>query len=178
MRRKSGELVTMLVAAETINLGAEPYMLALADDITERKEMEKNLQQRTVELTHKSERLEELVITLKVLLQQMNSDKSKAAEDISSNIKELVLPYLESLRAGLRSPHQQDILDAVISNLNNISSSFITRLSSRFLKLSPTELKVAGLIRTGRSTKEIAALLSTCILKYGDVLLLTSGRHF
>ena len=40
IRKKSGEVCDLLMSAETIELAGEPYMLTMAQDITERKQME------------------------------------------------------------------------------------------------------------------------------------------
>ena len=46
------------------------------------------------------------------------------------------------------------------SNLKEIVSPFSSNLSSRFLRLSHTELEVANLIRQGHSTKAIAEMMN------------------
>jgi DNA-binding CsgD family transcriptional regulator len=45
-------------------------------------------------------------------------------------------------------------------NLQDIASPFINKLSKRTALLTPRELEVANLIRAGRSSKEIADVLS------------------
>jgi DNA-binding CsgD family transcriptional regulator len=44
-------------------------------------------------------------------------------------------------------------------NLKDIVSPFIGKLSLEYLRLTPTELRVADLIRHGNRTKEIAEML-------------------
>jgi DNA-binding CsgD family transcriptional regulator len=46
------------------------------------------------------------------------------------------------------------------SNLNEIVSPFTRNLSSKFLRLSPTELEVSNLIRQGKNTKETAEIMN------------------
>ena len=45
-------------------------------------------------------------------------------------------------------------------NLNNIISPLVRGFSISLLKLTPSEVKVANLVRYGKSTKEIALLLN------------------
>ena len=47
-----------------------------------------------------------------------------------------------------------------MASLSEIVSPFTRRLTSPFLNLTPTELKVAEFIRQGLSSKEMAAALS------------------
>jgi PAS domain S-box-containing protein len=44
-RRKTGELRTVLLAAEIINYGGKPHLLTIGNDVTERKQIEKALQE-------------------------------------------------------------------------------------------------------------------------------------
>jgi DNA-binding CsgD family transcriptional regulator len=50
-------------------------------------------------------------------------------------------------------------MEVLESKLNETLSPLIRRLSSKYLGLSPAEIRVADLIRQGRSSKEIAELL-------------------
>ena len=48
--------------------------------------------------------------------------------------------------------------DILESNLSEAVSPFLHRLSSKYLGLTPMEIRVASLIKQGKSTKEIAEL--------------------
>ena len=67
---------------------------------------------------------------------------------------------MERLRNCRLDPEQMSLIDTLESNLRDVVSPFIKELSSRFLKLTPTEIKVATLVRDGKTTKDIAKLLN------------------
>ena len=129
-------------------------------DITERKRSERALKKREKELEVKSRNLEELNTALKVLLKQREADKEELAERTLSNVKHLVLPYIEKLKKGSLESKDEAYIAIVESNLKEIVSPFSQRLSSKFMTLTPKELQVAYLIKEGRTTKEIAELLN------------------
>jgi DNA-binding CsgD family transcriptional regulator len=56
---------------------------------------------------------------------------------------------------------QNTYLNILESNLNDITSSFSVRLSSKYLNLTPTEIQVTNLIGQGKESKEIAELLNS-----------------
>jgi len=129
-------------------------------DITDRKQAEKALKKRERELEIKSRNLEELNTALKVLLKQREVDKEELAERTLSNVKNLVLPYIEKLKKGGLDAKDEAYIGIVESNLKEIVSPFSQRLSSIYMTLTPKELQVASLIKEGRTTKEIAELLN------------------
>jgi PAS domain S-box-containing protein len=61
-RKKSGEIGTLLVSAEVIDLAGERYMLSLMHDITERKRAEEALRQREREFSTLAENATDMIV--------------------------------------------------------------------------------------------------------------------
>lgn len=110
-------------------------------------------------LRAQSSHLEEVNTALRVLLKKREEDKREVQENVLTNVRELVLPYLARLRKGRLEPHQETMMEILQSNLDNIISPFISKISSRHLNFTPTEIRVANLIKEGKTNKEIAELL-------------------
>jgi len=132
----------------------------LKAEISNRKKAEKALKQRGVELEIKTIGLEEANTALKVLLRQREEDKIELEEKVLLNVRELVLPYLEKLKMKKLGEKQRAYIGIIESNLNDIVSPFVHGLSSKLIKLSPTELQVSNLIKQGNTTKEIAEIMN------------------
>jgi DNA-binding NarL/FixJ family response regulator len=133
------------------------------EDITEHKRAHQMLEESEAELKSKTQNLKETNTALRVLLKKREEDKSELEEKVLNNVKELVVPYLEKLKKSGLEKRYNSYLNVLESNLNDIISPFSTKLSSRYLNLTPTELQVANLIKYGNTTKEIADLL--CLSK-------------
>jgi len=132
-----------------------------------RDELEKRVQERTRELKKANEKLEEKTvdleeanIALRVLLNRKDEAQKKAEEEITSNIKDLIMPLLTKIKLGPLSPVQKTYLDVIESNLDNVIAPFAVKISSKYYQLTPAEIQVANLIREGRTTKEIAELFN------------------
>jgi len=134
--------------------------IVILRDVTDRKRAEDALRKREAELKAQSRHLEEVNAALKVLLKRREEDQAELEEKVLTNVKELMLPYLERLKKSRLDSDQMTLLGILESNIREIVSPFVTKLSSRFLGLTPTEIQVAGLIRDGKSSKEIATLLN------------------
>ena len=130
-------------------------------DIRERKRAEEALREREAALEARTTELEETNRALRVLLKRMDEDKRELEEKVSLNIKELVVPYAEKLKKSRLGAKQMTYLSILESNLNDIVSPFVYRLSSKYLGFTPTEIQVAPLVRDGKTTKEIAELLNS-----------------
>jgi PAS domain S-box-containing protein len=128
--------------------------------IAETMQAEKTVKERGEELVIKARNLEEVNTALRVLLQKREEDKTKIEENVLSNIKELVEPYLDKLKKSDLDVLQMGHLSVLESNLNDVISPFSSRLSSKFLNLSPSEIRIANLVKQGKNTKEIAELMS------------------
>ena len=121
-------------------------------DITESKQVEEALEK-------ERNSLEEVNIALKVLLRESSQTKDDLEENMRTNIKNLLLPYLTELESRLSTEEETFFIDIIKSNIDEITSSFSRRLALEYNELTPREIQVADLIRQGRTNKEIARLL-------------------
>jgi PAS domain S-box-containing protein len=128
-------------------------------DITERKKAEEILRKRERELEEKTHELEEVNAALRVLLKRREEDKMELEERLVSNVEKLVMPYVEKMKKSPLGKKEETCLGIIESNLRDVVSPFARRVSSRELNLTPAEFQVAGLVREGKTTKEIADFL-------------------
>lgn len=136
--------------------------------------LEKRVQERTEELAKavhhlkenellladESRRLQETNTALKVLLRQREDDQHDLERKVLTNVKNLVLPYVEKLKSSHLNPAQANYADIIFANLQNIVSPFLRNLTSTYMDFTPREIEVANLVREGKSAKEIALLLN------------------
>ncbi|MBW1895008.1 MAG: PAS domain-containing protein [Deltaproteobacteria bacterium] len=136
----------------------------IISDITERKHAEDELrrhQNHLEELVNdRTANLEETNTALKVLLKKRDEDKTELEERMLVNVRELVMPYLEKLKGSQPNDRQTVLLEIMESNLSDVVSPFVRKLSPKHLKLTPTEIQMANLIKQGKTSKEIASLLN------------------
>jgi PAS domain S-box-containing protein len=127
------------------------------------KELKREVKQQTKELEIKNRQLEELNTALKVVLSKKDEDKKHLEENILSNVKKFILPYLKKVKKNSLNDHQKQYLGMLESNLKEIISPFANKLSSKYSVLTPTEIRVADLVKHGKRTKEIATLLNLSV---------------
>jgi len=135
-------------------------LVEIARDITKMKNSEKVLEDRTRELEISKKSLEEVNTALRVLVERRDEDKKELEERVLMNVKELVVPSLEKVKEGRLDSKQSAYLSVLESNLNDIISPFSRTLSSKHLGLTPTELRIANMIKEGKKTKEMARLMN------------------
>jgi DNA-binding CsgD family transcriptional regulator len=110
-------------------------------------------------LVEQARALEESNVALKVLLNHRDKDRKEIEDSITHNIRNLVFPHLERIGQGVLSGEQlKNCSNEIKKILENVISPAPGRLSST--GLSPTEVRIAEMIRSGKSNKEIADLLS------------------
>ena len=157
MLQKAHDELELMVEERTAELAKTNE--ELRQEITERKLAEKVLREREKELKNKTKSLEEMNVALKVLLKRRDEDKTELEEKVLSNVKELVLPYLVKLKRTGLDQRQKTFASILESNIDDIISPFLRRMSSRYIGLTPAQIKVATLVRQGKRTKDIAELL-------------------
>jgi PAS domain S-box-containing protein len=132
----------------------------LKAEVIERRITQEKLSKREGELKTKSDHLEEVNTALKVLLKQREDDKRELEEKILANVREILLPYIENLKRTGLAEGQLATLGVIETHLKEIVSPFIRSLTDKYLSMTPREVQVATLVKSGKTTKEIAALLN------------------
>ncbi|HKK12048.1 MAG TPA: PAS domain-containing protein, partial [Flavobacteriaceae bacterium] len=146
-------------------------VLEISRDITEKvraekalhkakNELERRVSERTRDLEIKTKNLEETNIAMEVLLKKRDEDKKDIEDNVLTNVKELIAPFFKKIKKTELDDQQKTFLSIIESNINEIISPFTRKMSLKYLNLTPTEIRIANLIRHGSPTKEIAELLN------------------
>jgi PAS domain S-box-containing protein len=128
-------------------------------DVSKRKAMESALRQREKALEDKTRELQEMNAALNVLLQKRLEDQQELQERVLSNLREMILPYLEKLKQSRLNENQRSSILVLESRLHEVLSPFLKNVSTKLANLTPMEIQVASLVKDGRTSKEIARLL-------------------
>jgi len=141
-----------------VQLPTGEYLKAY-EDITEQKKAEELLKSREAELAIKSANLQDMNAALRVLLNQRENDKAELEVKIVRNVNKLVMPYVDELKQCRLDPSHTAYVDLIEANLQHIISPFLEKLGLRSVNLTPREIRIADLIKSGKATKEISQLL-------------------
>lgn len=117
-----------------------------------RDELEQRVKERTAELS-------EANVALTVILKKRENDRAILAEQMLSNVTRLIEPFLSRLEECRLTDRQQVLVDILRANIKEVTSPFATQVSSKLVRLTPTEIQVANLVKMGKSTKEIAGIM-------------------
>lgn len=129
-------------------------------DITYRKRIENDLMDKHRELLEKTVSLEKANEALKSLLDQREVEKRSIEQSMVNNLKRFVFPYLDNLTELKVGKEALAYLDIIRTNVEQLVSPVSKSLSGAYLDFTPTEVRVADLIRQGESSKSIAAILN------------------
>jgi len=121
------------------------------------------LQQAEKKLRLHTKELEESNTALKVLLKQRELDQQEFQNNMLSNIKHLIMPYIEKLKRGRAMSDELVFLNILESNLKDIVSPFSAKLSYQYLDLTPREIMIADLIKDGKQDKDIMEILNVSL---------------
>lgn len=141
--------------------GPGPTRLVVShEEITDLKLTEEALTKSQEELFEQKQSLEEANIALKVLLKQREEDKTELEKKVLNNVKDLVLPYVEKLKHARLKPKEKTLVEIIETHLNDVISPLLQRFANAKRFLTPQEMQVAGLVRDGKTSKEIADILN------------------
>jgi DNA-binding CsgD family transcriptional regulator len=104
------------------------------------------------------QRLEDLAAALEQD-QEAGAGPAPAGEPLRE-VEKLAFPVLRKLRQTGLKAEERTYVDLIEKNLRNLSDPIAAHNSWPVLRLSPTELQIAQLVRDGKSSKEIASMLN------------------
>ncbi len=159
---RDGSVIWVILSSSLVRdeKGEPRYFISHVQNITQRKEAEEEVRAQAGVLKQQAEHLHEVNTALKVLLDHRDQERRQLEKDILAGLEKLVRPYLERLAAGHLSSEQQTLAEIALDNLGQVAGPFAVSLSGPESRLSPAELEVADLLRHGKTTQEMAELLS------------------
>ena len=168
--------------------GRPVLVVEVSRDITSRKKAEKELNDeleqrvkaRTSELLKSTQELQsrqeellghklelekvnkELLDTnnaISVLARNIDKNKEEAEKKIALTVNSNIMPIIEKLKDYKTLKDHQSELDVLSAYLNNITTS-LSNGTHIIVRLSPSEMRVAAMIKNGLTSKEIATKLN------------------
>ncbi len=126
-------------------------------DVTDHKMALNALKESKEELKNYKLALEQKDLALKEMLEHVERTKNKLKENISINVNETILPVLEKFKMkGVSSDH----VDMLHRYMNDLTSSFGSKIIQRNFRLTPREIEICNMIKNGFSNKEISDFLN------------------
>jgi PAS domain S-box-containing protein len=173
-KKMDGTIFPAEISAGAFQIEDRTLLCGVVRDITKRKKaeealrkahdaLESQVEERTLQLREAKERLEKVNTGLQVLIEHRQEEIKRLQKNIIENVNKLIMPYLEKLDKGKMGARNEAYLEIVIEGLKELLSPFASTLSSKEVILSPTEIRVADLIRLGKTSKEIAALMHVSV---------------
>jgi len=156
-----GKLVLQNTMYPVVNAKGKVVQLAVySRDVSPEKKNIANIKKREKELKYRTRSLEEANTAFSILLRRREEDRTHFESSVVSNMSTLVKPYIEKLKNTPLDAIQTNHLHVIETNLEQIVSPFVRDIGSRVLELTPMEIRVATLVKEGKSNIEIAEKLS------------------
>jgi len=131
-----------------------------------RDELEKRVEERTAKLKALNKKLEleiegrrQVEDALRTLISGIESNIKEQNERTLSNLRLLMKPLVEQLKTENLPERAKHLLQSLEGHLAQAMSSFEYNVGKLFPELSPHEMRVCEMIRSGLSTKQIAEVL-------------------
>ena len=158
---RMGKLILQNTMYPVVNAKGKVVQLAVySRDVSPEKKNIANLKKREKELKYRTRSLEEANTAFSILLRRREEDRTHFESSVVSNMSTLVKPYIEKLKSTPLDAIQTNHLHVIETNLEQIVSPFVRDIGSRVLELTPMEIRVATLVKEGKSNIEIAEQLS------------------
>jgi PAS domain S-box-containing protein len=154
---RQGDVRSCVVSAEMLEIGHRSCILAVTRDVTQQKEQEEKLRDLSETLRREQVDFVRKNVALNEVLQHIEQEKQVYRHEIASNLDNLLRPMLRKLREQGRLERRE--LDLLQRGLDEVTGQNIDQFKNNMSKLTPRELDILEMIRSGRSSKQIADAL-------------------
>ncbi len=161
--RKDGREFPVKTSVNFLTWEGGEYVFCFIRDITGRKQAEKEIRATDEQLQLERLALEEKNIAMREVLARFEEEKQTTREQIRVNVEEALTPLLAKLREQSEGS-QRGLIDLLEQHLRDITSPFLDILKTSFSRLTPREQEICLMIKAGRRSKEIAAMLNISLL--------------
>jgi len=143
-------------ALRASNEALEAYSSSLEAKVKERTQ---ELETSRLELKKYSESLEKSNEALKIIIEGIEQQKREIEKKITHNLNLAVKPIIGQLQSQEMSDTTRFLLQSLEFNLSNVFSSFGTNMATNSDVLTPKEIRICEMIRSGLSSKQIAKVM-------------------
>ena len=123
---------------------------------------ERELTETNRQLMVERQTLQETNAALRTVTARVEEEKRDLYRDIRDNVEKVLMPIIHELYMSVPKT-QRKFVELLRDNLEEISSPFVSRLSTKFQSLTPTEIQVSNMIKNGMRTKDVAELRGVSI---------------
>ncbi len=134
----------------------EAYSTSLEAKVEERT---RDLAKSREQLKSYSESLEKTNKALKIIIEGIEEQKKEVEHKITHNLNLTVKPILDQLKSQEKSETVEFLLQSLEFNLTNMFSSFGINIIRNSHMLTPREIRICEMIRSGLSSKQIAKVM-------------------
>lgn len=142
--------------------GVATRTAGIAEDITELKKAEGELDESRRQLLNANLALERKNAALQELMQQIRNENDRLQTDVQTRVETLVRPLLHQL-GDQAAPSARILLDLIEESLDHLTDSQSAQLAAKIRKLSRRETQICQLIAADKSTAEIARILGLSV---------------
>jgi len=143
-------------ALRASNEALEAYSCSLESKVKERTQ---ELEVSRLELKKYSESLEKSNEALKIIIEGIEQQKREIEKKVTHNLNLAIKPIITQLKSQEMSDTTRFLLQSLEFNLSNVFSSFGTNMATNSDVLTPKEIRICEMIRSGLSSKQIAQVM-------------------
>jgi len=158
----------------SIRMGGDRFALIVIEDLTAEKralillkkheqllqkhrdELEKLVQERTIELSKTNN-------ALRMMIEGVQTRVREEKQRISRNLEILVQPLMDQLKSEHLPEYVRPLVETLEVSLTKVLGDYTWNPSKLFSHFTPREMQVADLLKSGLSSKQIAAIMGVTV---------------